>query len=66
LTSILWAHVRPYGEVKLNMTRRLALKPYSQDNAETSNRTAEGRYLSTRRRLGARAKDERVSQPTLS
>jgi Tn3 transposase DDE domain len=25
LTPLFWAHVRPYGEVRLNMTRRLAL-----------------------------------------
>ena len=25
LTPLFWAHVLPYGEVKLNMTRRLAL-----------------------------------------
>ncbi len=25
LTPLFWAHVQPYGEVKLNMTRRLAL-----------------------------------------
>ena len=25
LTPLFWAHVRPYGEVKLNMTKRLAL-----------------------------------------
>ena len=27
LTPLFWAHVRPYGEVKLNMTRRLAPAP---------------------------------------
>ena len=25
LTPLFWAHVRPYGEVKLNMTRRITL-----------------------------------------
>ena len=25
LTPLFWAHVLPYGEVKLNMTKRLAL-----------------------------------------
>ena len=40
LTPLVWAHVLPYGEVKLNMTRRLAL-------------TEEGRqYLERARRIG--------------
>ncbi len=25
LTALFWAHVRPYGEITLNMTNRLAL-----------------------------------------
>ena len=25
LTALFWAHVRPYGEITLNMTKRLAL-----------------------------------------
>jgi TnpA family transposase len=27
LTALFWAHVRPYGEITLNMTKRLALSP---------------------------------------
>jgi hypothetical protein len=34
LTPLFWAHVQPYGEVKLNMTRRLALS--CTQTAETS------------------------------
>ncbi len=25
LTALFWAHIRPYGEITLNMTKRLAL-----------------------------------------
>jgi hypothetical protein len=25
LTALFWAHVRPYGDIKLNMTNRLAI-----------------------------------------
>lgn len=33
LTPLFWTHVAPYGEVKLNMTKRLALRG---DTATTS------------------------------
>ena len=38
LTPLFWAHVLPYGEVKLNMTRRLALTAAQtvETNAESS------------------------------
>ena len=38
LTPLFWAHVLPYGEVKLNMTRRLALNAAqtAETNAESS------------------------------
>src|SRR5450631_860514 len=38
LTPLFWAHVLPYGEVKLNMTRRLALNAAQtvETNAESS------------------------------
>ncbi len=38
LTSLFWAHVLPYGEVKLNRTRRLALNVAQtvETNAESS------------------------------
>ena len=38
LTPLFWAHVLPYGEVKLNMTRRIALSATEivETNAESS------------------------------
>ena len=38
LTPLFWAHVLPYGEVKLNMTRRIALNAAQtvETNAESS------------------------------
>ena len=39
LTPLFWAHVLPYGEVKLNMTRRIAALNVAQTvetNAESS------------------------------
>jgi hypothetical protein len=38
LTPLFWAHVLSYGEVKLNMTRRLALNvaQTAETNAESS------------------------------
>ena len=34
LTPLFWTHVSPYGEVKLNMTRRLALRPIEPPPAD--------------------------------
>ncbi len=34
LTPLFWAHVRPYGEVKLNMTKRLALSAAHTPNPD--------------------------------
>jgi hypothetical protein len=38
LTPLFWAHVLPYAEVKLNMTRRIALNVAQtvETNAESS------------------------------
>jgi hypothetical protein len=38
LTPLFWAHVLPYGEVKLNMTRRIALNAAQtvETNAESN------------------------------
>jgi hypothetical protein len=38
MTPLFWAHVLPYGEVKLNMTRRIALNAAQtvETNAQSS------------------------------
>jgi hypothetical protein len=38
LTALFWAHVRPYGEITLNMTKRLALS--TGDTSELDRDTA--------------------------
>ncbi len=38
LTALFWAHVRPYGEITLNMTKRLALSP--GDTSDLDRQTA--------------------------
>jgi TnpA family transposase len=34
LTALFWAHVRPYGEITLNMTKRLALSAGDTSNID--------------------------------
>ena len=34
LTALFWAHVRPYGEITLNMTNRLALSQASPTKSD--------------------------------
>ena len=36
LTPLFWAHVRPYGEVKLDMAARLNIRPTPPDDPPTS------------------------------
>lgn len=38
LTALFWAHVRPYGDIKLNMTNRLAISqaPTTEPNDESA------------------------------
>jgi len=38
LTALFWAHVRPYGEITLNMTKRLALS--TGDTSDLDRETA--------------------------
>ena len=49
LTELFWAHVRPYGEITLNMTKRLALSGLRHDRARSPERMSEAR--APRRRL---------------
>jgi len=34
LTALFWAHVRPYGDITLNMTKRLALSHASSTESD--------------------------------
>jgi len=34
LTALFWVHVRPYGDITLNMTKRLALRQASPTESD--------------------------------
>ena len=50
LTALFWAHVRPYGDITLNMTNRLAIRQ-ADSRAPPTNRAVEPRFGASRTNL---------------
>jgi hypothetical protein len=53
LTPLFWAHARPYSEVKLNMTTRLALSASQTDRPRRRQRPRRGQQVRPYSSLGA-------------